>query len=1000
MTERPIPTSKDIYPAEHDQKVQGIKNLVEKRVLAASTSFGVPDLTAEFQNLSTREKADLLYEKLMAYSVAARIMREEQKQTGAPAEPIDPYLVREIKALWQDQPTQNLFTDRAAEARIDVRLHRASQTGRRWKEVNSQIAETRKVFEEETRRLFLQQVTRPDQISAAQGRTARFAQELIRLQQGKKDIISLKGVPHTFENTAAVANIMYETLAGYSDELDQGFVWLPSRLDIHVATVEALQNGRWPVLRGEAGTGKSEQADAAAVVLTAEQPTHLACSQNTAERDLIADKEIDPATGGSYEEYGAPMQAATGYENSTQTEPKFKTGRVVRLDESGRLGDKGYAVIKELRQKRPASPEDIRKFKEGKTIDPDKMLNGKPVLPGFAAIFTTNPEGARYPNRTEPDAALRRELSYITVDYADMNDTNPELYEFMLGALMDQKHHIAVAKSELEPYYTLVPQNDTLPDGRKIIARQQLAAEANDPKHGILYRLSFALRNLQDSFSFGNMETIPDTALRYEIKEGKVTIVKTDGEPLTLANSTVTLGEIASWMRGFNQRRLKDDPNYQVSTLTDWIKLKLKTYLSQVDELDRDKIRAIFEHYHLFDDAPDLTGASPVTPKEIGYLSPRVPRPLHLAAGRDGQKSPPPASSEQPWHDDRRCLLEDGNHVMAQPKSMQLVQSGGNISLRPGSRFSLGGQLFQFVGLSPDHRVVALIDTGRPGEAIHRLFDASQLTQQGEFNRLLEEAQRIFGDDFFGQGKVEQALKITIAPEHIPKIPFSLEELERAKELGQYLILRVDADANGTPLTMKYLADKLQRVFDSGNKGKILYNVDWYQDDPFYDTTTPMLKWALVSKTAVPDSTGVNYLEQTKSIAAYLKNTVFHGQPISSEYQAAFAELDSQKGIIARLIDPSSPTYAANWKEGADRLARLKITRLTRQLPVEAIYDFLVYFQNTNDERLLENIYAWTAQQTRDGRLVDVGGSDSGGALVNRWRPVHSGPSFAAFLSR
>lgn len=88
----------------------------------------------------------------------------------------------------------------------------------------------------------------------------------------------------------------------------------------------------------------------------------------------------------------------------------------------------------------------------------------------------------------------------------------------MLATLFDDNNHIAVAKKELEPAYNHVQipedQQEILPDGTRIIGRDELIEKSNDQKHGTLYRLSFAVRALQDAFNNGNMADIPDNALR------------------------------------------------------------------------------------------------------------------------------------------------------------------------------------------------------------------------------------------------------------------------------------------------------------------------------------------------------------------------------------------------------------------------------------------------------------------------------------------------------
>ena len=108
---------------------------------------------------------------------------------------------------------------------------------------------------------------------------------------------------------------------------------------------------------------------------------------------MLEDLAVDQ-TGGSYKEYGPLMQAFTGFEDSRQKTPSYPTGRICDFEESGRLGPRAYSIIKEARGLTTGDP-----------------LNGKPVLPGAGAIWTTNPVGPRYPDRRAPDPAMRRELA-------------------------------------------------------------------------------------------------------------------------------------------------------------------------------------------------------------------------------------------------------------------------------------------------------------------------------------------------------------------------------------------------------------------------------------------------------------------------------------------------------------------------------------------------------------------------------------------------------------
>ena len=136
----------------------------------------------------------------------------------------------------------------------------------------------------------------------------------------------------------------------------------------------------------------------------------------------------------------------------------------------------------------------------------------------------------------------------------------------------------------------------------------------------------------------------------------------------------------------------------------------------------------------------------------------------------------------------------------------------------------------------------------------------------------------------------------------------------------------------------------------------------------------------MVSKAEIPDSTSKNYLQQTEKIIEYLANAVFKdvdSDKVPPEYAEAMDEFEAQKAEIAALI-------SSNWQEAARRLSELKINKLTRQSPVDAMYDFLMYLQN-NNARLLESKYTCTCRRASAGRLVSFGLSAAAGASVDRW---------------
>jgi len=258
----------------------------------------------------------------------------------------------------------------------------------------------------------------------------------------------------------------------------------------------------------------------------------------------------------------------------------------------------------------------------------------------------------------------------------------------------------------------------------------------------------------------------------------------------------------------------------------------------------------------------------------------------------------------------------------------------------------------------------------------------------------VQEAERIMGKEhFFGADTVRKTFPgIPLKPEQIPAIPFSKDDLKRAKELGDSLRLRVNKAPGNGKLHMQKMQELLQPTFDQKNEGKVLYDTDWYESEDFF-TEAPELCWVLTSDGIIPDSEDKDYLQQTEHIAEYLRDTVYQGKKIPQQYAEAIKELDAEKVKIRNLIDSGS------WEEAAKQLANLKLNKLTRRIPVEVLYDMLVTFQN-GDKRDLEDMYDWTAVRSSGGSLVDVGYFDRDGVNVRYDLPGHSNDNLGVVLSR
>jgi len=723
-------SAEDVHGKEKERRAELITHYIESRILKhdGAGKEEENEIREGFQTLTPREKAESLYEKIMAFRFDEQAETARKKAEGAEFEAVepDPYLISEIQILYEDKEAKRLFDEMYGEARVDTKIYRLSELGNLWETTVKKLRETETEFHQIEQDIFLDKIDGRGKQSAAKSKLERLAKRVIALEREKENLRTLEGVEPIPENADAAAMFQYQVLQEYQKQLEEGFVWLPSRKEIHKKTIAALQNGRWPLLVGEAGSGKSEQADAAAKELTGELPTKVACDAKTGEIQLLQDV-ASSATGESYYTYGAMMQAFTGYDNSLQTKPAHPSGRIARLDEVLRGGSGMYSLIKEARQTKPGAD-----------------YHGHPMLPGAGSIWTSNPVGPRYQDRHPLDPAMRREVAEIYVDYPEFSNENPELYEFMLSALMDENKMIPVALKELAPKFKKedIPEagRETLSDKSIVIAKDMLIRDNADAEHGALWRLAGAVKAIQNSFVYGNTsadeETFgkkaADVLLRFkDLGDTGLEIDANGTELLTLSSSTITLGEVASWMEGFHERRGKANEEYQTETFSGWIKFKAETYLGQVDSSDRAKIRAIFEHFHLFDETENVQYQKPMTPKQIGYLSPRVPRALYVEKPKQEEEVPPAPPEEKDGitvkYENEEVMLESGDKILTVKRPVELKVSGEPDEVIPcGEKFLVDENNFVFVGIVDDPKSP---DNGKPvgqfekEKGLYRIFD-------------------------------------------------------------------------------------------------------------------------------------------------------------------------------------------------------------------------------------------------------------------------------------
>ena len=155
----------------------------------------------------------------------------------------------------------------------------------------------------------------------------------------------------------------------------------------------------------------------------------------------------------------------------------------------------------------------------------------------------------------------------------------------------------------------------------------------------------------------------------------------------------------------------------------------------------------------------------------------------------------------------------------------------------------------------------------------------------------VERAKEILGADFLGIEAVGKTFDVTFDTEAIPPIPFSEADIEKARELGQFLILRIGKIPGGRPITMEAMNTVFMSKHTGKNTGKLSCDTDRYGNQEFYKEDRPTHGWALVTKDTIPNTCSKNYFQQTEDLFIYINTTVLKEMSVvPPEYQEALAE--------------------------------------------------------------------------------------------------------------
>ncbi len=138
------------------------------------------------------------------------------------------------------------------------------------------------------------------------------------------------------------------------------------------------------------------------------------------------------------------------------------------------------------------------------------------------------------------------------------------------------------------------------------------------------------------------------------------------------------------------------------------------------------------------------------------------------------------------------------------------------------------GELIRLVECKPrpaDSKRRSLDGTAEPAPVARERRE----TAKGETT--YERAKEIMGNDFLGVEAIRKSFNAPMfTAGEFDTVPYSQEELERAKKLGEMLVLRARP---GREFTMKRMREIVKPTLSSED-GRLLYDQDWYEGEDFY----------------------------------------------------------------------------------------------------------------------------------------------------------------------
>lgn len=185
----------------------------------------------------------------------------------------------------------------------------------------------------------------------------------------------------------------------------------------------------------------------------------------------------------------------------------------------------------------------------------------------------------------------------------------------------------------------------------------------------------------------------------------------------------------------------------------------------------------------------------------------------------------------------------------------------------------------------------------------------------------LEKAREIMGKNLIGPTEVKELYGYEFVEGETPVINFSRRRLERAKELGETLLLNVDTD------NPEWSSDPRRQYVLSGRIE--IGRLDHYS----YESQTPRVGWSIIPPNDyLGEEKRDNIINLMADVVDYLKNKVYAGESLPVKYEMAIAEFNQQLPELKNLAEEKKT------KEFLDIFLDLELVKKFIPTPVEILY--------------------------------------------------------------